>query len=76
MIKTHQTGGGPKIAEEYDGETTFSPTNTSKEHLNAQKIPQNYFWMPAEDMTHPEKKLFSSKGGKRKYKRQKERQNW
>ena len=30
--------------------------------------------MPAEDITHPEKKPFSLKGGKRKYKRQKERQ--
>jgi len=26
--------GSPKMAEEYDGETTFSPTNSSKEHLN------------------------------------------
>ena len=32
-----------KIAEEYDGETTFSPTNSSKEHYNAEKIPQNNF---------------------------------
>ena len=29
-------GGGPKMAEEYDGETTFCPTNSSKEHLNAE----------------------------------------
>ena len=29
-------GGGPKMAEEQDGETTFSPTNSSKEHLNAE----------------------------------------
>ena len=28
--------GGPKMAEEQDGETTFSPTNSSKEHLNAE----------------------------------------
>jgi len=27
--------GGAKMAEEQDGETTFSPTNSSKEHLNA-----------------------------------------
>ena len=28
------------MAEEQDGETTFSPTNSSKEHLNAEQIPQ------------------------------------
>ena len=27
--------GGPKMAEEQDGENTFSPT-TSKEHLNSE----------------------------------------
>ena len=43
------------MAEECDGETTFSPTNSSKEHLNAELIPQNNFWMPAEDIRHPEK---------------------
>ena len=26
----------PKMVEEQDGETTFSPTNSSKEHLNAE----------------------------------------
>ena len=55
ILKSTEMGGSPKMAEEYDGETTFSPTNTSKEHLNAEKIPQNYFWMPAEDISHPEK---------------------
>ena len=33
-IKKAERGGGPKMAEEYDGENTFSPTNSSKEHLN------------------------------------------
>ena len=49
--------GSPKMAkmEEWDGETTFSPTNASKEHLNAEKTPQNNLWMPAEDIRHPEK---------------------
>ena len=28
--------GGAKMAEEQDGENTFSPTNSSKEHLNAE----------------------------------------
>ena len=35
-IKRHLLGGGAKMAEEQDGETTFSATNSSKEHLNAQ----------------------------------------
>lgn len=30
-------GGDPKMAEEYDGETTFPPTNSSKEHVNAEQ---------------------------------------
>ena len=34
--------GSPKMAEEYDGETTFSPTNSLEEHLNAEQIPQNF----------------------------------
>ena len=29
------------MAEEQDGETNFSPTNSLKEHLNAEQIPQN-----------------------------------
>ena len=38
-------GGGsvPKMGEEEDGETTFSPTNLLKDHLNFEKIPQNDF---------------------------------
>ena len=36
-------GGSPKMVEEQDGETTFSPTDSSKEHLNAEQIPQNNF---------------------------------
>ena len=31
------------MVEEKDGETTSSPTNSSKEHLNAEYIPQNNF---------------------------------
>ena len=48
-------GGGPKVVEEYDRETTFSPTNSSKDHLNAEQIPQNNFWMLVEDTRHPER---------------------
>ena len=55
LYKQLSGGGGPKMVEEQDGETTFSPTNSSKEHLNTEKIPQNNFWMLAEDIRHPEK---------------------
>ena len=34
-------GGGAKMLEEQDGETTFSPTNSLKEHLNAEQTSQN-----------------------------------
>ena len=37
------------MAKESDGERTFSPTNSSEEHLNAEYIPQNNSWMSAED---------------------------
>ena len=43
------------MAEEYDGETTFSPTKSSKDHLNAEQISQNKFLMLAEDTRHPER---------------------
>ena len=36
-------GGSPKMAEEQDEETTFSPTNSSKDHLNIEQILQNNF---------------------------------
>ena len=42
-LKNITWGGGPKMAEKQDGETTFSSTNSSKEHLNADQIPQNNF---------------------------------
>ena len=42
------------MAEEQDGETTFSSTNSSKEQLNAEQISQNN-WSLAEDIRHPEK---------------------
>ena len=43
------------MVEEQDGDTTFSPQNSSKDHLNAEQIPQNNFWMLAEDTSHPER---------------------
>ena len=36
LVLEKAEGGGPKMAEEYDRETTFSCTNSSKEHLNAE----------------------------------------
>ena len=44
-----------KIAEEEDGDTTFSPTNSLKDHLNPEEIPQNNFLMLEEDARHPER---------------------
>ena len=31
--------GIQKMVEEQDGETTFSPTNSSEDHLNAEQLP-------------------------------------
>ena len=42
-LKGQHGGGHLKMVEEKDGETTFSPTNSSKDHLNAEEIPQNSF---------------------------------
>ena len=43
------------MAKEWDRETTLSPTDSSKDHLNGEKIPQNNFWTLAEDTRHPER---------------------
>ena len=43
------------MAEEQDGETTFSPTNSSKEQLNGEQNSQNNFCSLAADIKHPEK---------------------
>ena len=44
-----------KMAEEQDGEITFSSTNSSKEQQNGKESLQNNFWSLAEDIRHPEK---------------------
>ena len=31
------------MAEEQDGETTFSPTDSSKDHLNVEQLSENNF---------------------------------
>ena len=43
------------MAEEQDGETTFSPTNSSKEQLKGEQSLQNNFWSLAADIRCPEK---------------------
>ena len=43
------------MVEEYDRKTTFSLTNSSKEHFNAEQTPQNNFCRLAEDIRQPEK---------------------
>ena len=43
------------MVEEKDREDTFSPTNSSKDHLNAEQLPQNNFCTLAEDTRHPER---------------------
>ena len=43
------------MVEEYDGDNSFSPTNSSKEQLNAEQISQNNFWSLAEVIRRPEK---------------------
>ena len=48
-------GGGAKMAEEQDGETTFSPANSSEEQLNAEQSSQNTFWSLAADIRRPER---------------------
>ena len=34
---------------------SFSPTNSTKDHLNVEQLPQNNFWTVAEDTRHPER---------------------
>ena len=43
QFKKGTFGEGAKMAEEQDRETTFSPTNSSKEQFNAEQISQNNF---------------------------------
>ena len=43
------------MAEDYDGEITFSPTNTSKRHVV--QLPQNSIYMLAEDSRHPKMQI-------------------
>ena len=43
VVGIKMIGGGPKMAEEQDRETTFSSTNSQKDHWNAEQIPQSNF---------------------------------
>ena len=49
--------GEGKMAEESDGKTTFSLTNSSKEHFNAEQTSQNNFCRLAEDIRQREKQI-------------------
>ena len=42
-----------------DRETTFSPTNSSKDHLNAEQLPQNNFLNAGEGHQAPRKAAHS-----------------
>ena len=53
-FKNDKTEGVAKMVE-MDRETTFSPTNSWKEHLNPEQTTQNNFWSLAEDIRHSEK---------------------
>ena len=46
-LKLNIQEGDPKMAEKQDGETIFSQTNSFKDDLNAEQIPQKNFWMLA-----------------------------
>ena len=43
IAKKKKCRGGAKMVEEQDGETTFSPTNSLKDHLNTEQTPQDNF---------------------------------
>ena len=72
ILKSTEMGGGPKMAEEYDGETTFSPTNSSKDDfINSHRtISECWQRTPGTQKGSP----ISLKGGRTKYKQQKLRQ--
>ena len=42
-IKKNTQRGGLKMGEEQDGETTFSTTNSLKDHLHFEQLPKNNF---------------------------------
>ena len=57
------------MAEEQDGETTFSPTNSSTDHLNMEKLPQKNFSTLARTPDTHKGSPMSSQGGRTKDKR-------
>ena len=50
-MKTHLL----KMVEGYNRKTTFSPTNSSKDHLNTELMPQNNLLTLVEDTRHLER---------------------
>ena len=60
------------MAEEWDRKNTFSPTNSSKEHLNSKfHKTTSECWQRTSGIQ--KSSPVSSKGGRKKYKRQKKR---
>ena len=59
------------MAEQQDRETTFSPTNSSKDHLNVEKLHKttSEFWQRTPD-TQKGSQISLKGGRKKKYKRQ------
>ena len=64
MAECCQDGGG------IGRQTSFSPTESSKDHLNAERLPQNSIWTLTEDTTHPERQLILFERSRIKYKRE------
>ena len=57
------------MAEEWDVEITFLPTNTSKIHLHVEQLLQNTYWTLAEDLRLPERQETPHVLGRAKEKR-------
>ena len=55
IYKEKKLGGTFKMAEEWDLEITFLPTNTSKRLLQVEQLLKNTYWTLAEDLRLPKR---------------------
>ena len=62
------------MAEEWDVEITFLPTNTSEIHLHLEQLLQNTYWMLAVDLRLPKRQETPHVPGYGKRKKKKQRQ--
>ena len=62
------------MVQEQDGETTFSPTNSSRDRLNAEQLPQNNFGTLARTPGTQKGSPFSLEGGRTKCKSQRDKE--